>query len=250
MALDERLIEVLAVDDLHEDDLLRVDGLDHALHGRLEDSVRVGGLAVRGFGVRVDARGDVEGVEADAEVGAVDALHDVIRLLPGVDVRAPGQVLVGELDALGRAQVGDFAQVGGDEVEVAAGDVGGQESRGDGDDVGAEDVGHLDPELHFLDALGVPFAVAQALVVHEGLQADDAEVAGVAHGADGLGGDEVVGVGGAAGERLGDVHQVLVEELNVHVILGGGIEFLWEVVDPGAAEGVGRDGGARKHVCG
>jgi hypothetical protein len=250
VALEEGLFEVLAVDDLHEDNFLRVDGRHHALHGSLENGVCVRSFAVGSFGVGVDACGDVERVEADAEVRAIDALHDVVRLLPGVDVRAPGEVLVRKLNTLWRAQVGDFAQIGGDEVEVAAGDVGGQESGRDGDDIGAEDVRHLDPELHFLDALGVPFAVAEAFVVHEGLQADDGEVAGVAHGADGLGGEEVVGVGGAAGEGFGDVEEVFVEELDVHAVSGGGVEFLWEVVDPGTTQGVGRDGGAREHVCG
>lgn len=250
MALDERLVEILAIDDLHEDDLLGIDVLDQPLHGFLEDDIGISGLAVGRFRVRVDSGSDVESVEADAKVGSVDELDDLIGLLPGVDVRTPGQVLIRKLDAFGRAQVGDFLQVGCDEFEVAAGDVRGKEGGWDGDDVGAEDVGHLDPDFHFFDALGVPFAVAQAFVVHKGLQTDDGEVAFVAHGADGLGGDEVVGVGGAAREGLGDVEQVLVEQLDVHVVFGSSVELLRKIVDPCAAQGVGGDGCTGKHVCG
>ena len=65
-----------------------------------------------------------------------------------------------------------------------------------------------------------------------------------------LGGDEVVGGGCAAGEGFGDVKQVFVEELDVHVVFCGGVEFLGEVVDPGASQGVGGDSCSGEHGCG
>lgn len=60
----------------------------------------------------------------------------------------------------------------------------------------------------------------------------------------------MVGWSGAAGEGLCYVEQVFVKELDVHVVLCSGVELLGEVVNPGAAQGMGRDSGSGKHSCG
>ena len=129
-------------------------------------------------GVGVGAAQQVEGVDAGAEVGAVDELDEVVDLVPMVGVGGPGEGLVGEADGrvgrgadlCGGAQVGDDVGEGGG--GLGRGEVGGR----DLDEVGVEGVGEANPEMEFVDALGVGGAGEEAFVVGKGLQADDVEV--------------------------------------------------------------------------
>ena len=109
---------------------------------------------------------------------AVDALHRLPAALPLVAVGAPAQALVGKPNDGGLLQphVCDLLQVGYDQVEVVRNLVLREEGRRHLDHIRTQDGGELQPQLHFLDALCVLLAVQQPFVVHEGLQADDADV--------------------------------------------------------------------------
>ena len=81
------------------------------------------------------------------------------------------------------------------------------------------------------------FSVAETFVVQEGLQADDLEVAVVAHLADLSGGFHLVRVCEPARERFGEVFKVFVEDLHPFVLVGNGlIELLRKLVHPGPAQ--------------
>lgn len=77
--------------------------------------------------------------------------------------------------------------------------------------------------------------------MHERLQADNVDVALVAQRADQVSGGHVVGRRGAAGEVLGYIEKVFVEEFDVQAVSGGCVELGGEVVDPGSAERVRAD---------
>lgn len=112
VACDERGGQAFRVDDLDVEDLAEVDGAQFGQRG-LHVGVCGGGFARRVCGIGVDAAGDVEGVETGAEVGSVDGLHDGVRGVPRVDVRAPAEGFVGEADgwALLEAHVCDFLEI-------------------------------------------------------------------------------------------------------------------------------------------
>jgi hypothetical protein len=85
---------------------------------------RVGELAVEDLvdaGDRVQigaAREDVEGVQAGAERRVVGGLHDPPRVVVLVDVPAPGERLVGDLQAVPGGPLGQRAQLRGGEGVV------------------------------------------------------------------------------------------------------------------------------------
>ena len=91
-----RVAQSLGVYDLHEKEFLGVDGARHGAEALVEDHVGVGDAAVGGRWVCPCTSSDVECVEADAEVWAVDCGDDVPGLFPRVDVRAPAEAFVGE----------------------------------------------------------------------------------------------------------------------------------------------------------
>ena len=93
------------------------------VHGQLggighldeEDFRRVEGLDRRG----VPAAGeDVEGVQAGAQVGVVHHVNQPVGVLVVADVLAPGQGLVGDLDAVFAREVREPGELGGPEFVV------------------------------------------------------------------------------------------------------------------------------------
>ena len=137
------------VDDLHVPDLVDVDRVLEFAETGSEEGVGVRVLAVGSGRIGPFATGDVEGVEAHAEVGAVDGGHDGPGGFPRVDVGAPAEILVGEFDGwvLLEAEIGDVAEVGNDGFAVGGDLVGGQEVGGDLDDVCSEGEGQAEPEV-------------------------------------------------------------------------------------------------------
>ena len=115
--------ELGRVGHLHEEDLVRVDVFD-------------------GGGVPVPGQ-DVEGVQAGAEVGVVHHFHEAVGVLVVVDVLAPGEGLVGDLDAVLAGEVREGGELRGAEVVVVDG--GGGDVGADQDGVHAQP-GH-EPEL-------------------------------------------------------------------------------------------------------
>lgn len=232
MALPQWGRELLRVDDLDEKHLCDVKGGDELLHAGPQRLVGVGGHEVVRGRVAVDAAGDVECVEAGAEVGPVDQRHNLPQLVPRVDVRAPAQVLVGEAhrSALGcGGQVGHLAQVRHDDFEVRGELLGGEEVGRDLDGVCAQGAGEAEPVLHLVDAGGVLLAVAEPLVVHKGLEDEDLEAAGCAEAFDVVGGGELV----AVELLIGVVLEVLVEDFHpFEAVVGGLVELGLEFVVP------------------
>ncbi|EKG20717.1 hypothetical protein MPH_01981 [Macrophomina phaseolina MS6] len=136
MPRQQRFLKALSVHDLHVDNLLRINITKEPLHRFPDLRLGVGGRAGWRCRIRIYPAGDVEAVQAEAEVGSIDALHNLPALLPCVDVRTPRQCLVCEGDdrQLPRSHVRHLAQVRDDEVHVARHLVARQECRGDRDD--------------------------------------------------------------------------------------------------------------------
>lgn len=72
--------------------------------------------AGRRGGIGPLAAGGLEGVEAEADVGAVDFLHDLPDGFPGRGVRRPAPVFVREPVVVRGEEVGELGEVGGDGV--------------------------------------------------------------------------------------------------------------------------------------
>lgn len=118
VARNEGTVEALAVTDFDVKDLLDGEGEFGAQFGDGLFRVFVGrrGEARRRRRVREDAPGQVERVDAGAEIGSVDFAHDRPRGVPRVDVRAPAEAFVREPCRWGALQsdVRHLSQVGDD----------------------------------------------------------------------------------------------------------------------------------------
>ena len=96
----------------------------------------------------------------------------------------------------------------------------------DNDQLRAESLAEQKPKLKIRNALCVLAGVEQALIMHEGLEAEDSEAAGDAHGAGLGGGMEEVGVSWAARNGFGEMFEVFVEEFYAGKVVGCGlVEF-------------------------
>lgn len=121
VAVRQRRLQPLPVHDLQIEHLLDVDALAQPRERGPQLLVGVGRLAARGRRVRVDPSGQVECVQADAEVGPVHGLDDLVGGFPGVDVVSPRESLVDEAEgrALLQAEVCGSLEVRDDDVSIA-----------------------------------------------------------------------------------------------------------------------------------
>lgn len=252
VGLAQGLAHPLRVGCLHQEDLAHVDVPAHLGQAGAQHCVRVRDAARRRGRVRELAPADVERVDADPEVCTVDRDDQLVAARPSVDERAPAERLIRDPHhgRLLRAEVRHLPHVRHQHVPVPR-DALGEEVRGDDHQVRPQRLADAEPHRQLLDALGVPRPVEQPLVVHERLKADDSQVARVAHLPDLLGREHLVGRRDAAGERLGEVLEVFVEQLDAVVVVGGGlVELLREAVHPGAPEGEGGDAASWEHAGG
>ena len=168
----------------------------------------------------------VEAVQAQPDVGVVDGLDDLPRLLVGRHVLAPGERLVGDADAVPLGQVTECTQLGRDDVEVRPGRRG--HVRAQQHARGAQSPGELELALGAPHVLGEEVLV-DSLEVPEGLEEVDREEPLLAELADLLGAQEAP-------------EQVALEDLDpVEARLGDGVDLGLEA----PAQGHGGDAGQR-----
>ncbi|CRK32145.1 hypothetical protein BN1723_003821 [Verticillium longisporum] len=247
VARPQRRAQPLGVDDLHVEEARHVDRRDEPLHRRPHRLVGLRQPPRRRCRVGVDARANVERVEAEAKVGPVDARDDLPARLPRVAARAPAEGLEGEAQRrrLGGAHVGHLAEVGDVVGQVGRDLLLRQHVARDLDEVCLQGVRELEPDAELVEPPRVLRAVEETLKVLEGLKTQNVEVAGFAQTADVVGRCELVRhERRAASVPFCHVHEVLVPKLDAAVVVfRRHVELVFEsVAGKAASQGHGADG--------